>query len=330
MAYPIERLRRNRRTSHIRKLVRETRLHPHDFLAPLFVTEGRGVHEEIKSMPGQFRMSIDGVVKEAKELLSLGVPGLLLFGVVAKKDNSGKAALNPKGPVPLAIQALKREVPAMLVFSDLCLCEYMEHGHCGVVKGQEILNEPSLVLLSKMAVVHAQAGVDFVAPSDMMDGRVGAIREALDKAGQENCGIMAYSAKFASSFYGPFRDAAGSSPAFGDRKSYQMDAPNAREALREMQLDVEEGADILMVKPGMPYLDVLAAARARFDLPLAAYQVSGEYSMIEAAAQKGWLDRSDARDESLVALKRAGADILISYFAKEWAKDFKTRGGLDA
>jgi porphobilinogen synthase len=330
MAYPIERPRRMRQSAGLRSLVRETRLHPHDLLAPLFVVEGRGIKDEIKSMPGQYRLSVDNIVKEAKELLALGVPGVLLFGVVEKKDAAGKSALDAKGPVATAIRALKKDVPGLIVFSDLCLCEYTDHGHCGVVKNGEVLNDATLPLLAKMAVMHAAAGVDFVAPSDMMDGRVGAIRAALDKAGHERVGIMAYSAKFASGFYGPFRDAAGSAPAFGDRLGYQMDPANAGEAMREMALDAEEGADILMVKPGLPYLDVLADARASFDLPLAAYQVSGEYSMIEAAAQKGWIDRTRVRDEALLAFKRAGADIVISYFAKEWALDFKKRGGLDA
>ena len=330
MAYPIERPRRMRQSAGLRSLLRETRLHPHDLLAPLFVVEGRGIKDEIKSMPGQFRMSVDNVVKEAKELLALGVPGVLLFGVVGKKDATGKSALDAKGPVATAIRALKKDAPGLSVFSDLCLCEYTDHGHCGVVKNGEVLNDATLPLLAKMALVHAAAGADFVAPSDMMDGRVGAIRAALDRAGHERVGIMAYSAKFASGFYGPFREAAGSAPAFGDRLSYQMDPANAGEAMREMRLDAEEGADILMVKPGLPYLDVLAEARASFDLPLAAYQVSGEYSMIEAAAQKGWIDRSRVRDEALLAFKRAGADIVITYFAKEWALDFKKRGGLDA
>jgi porphobilinogen synthase len=330
MAYPTDRPRRLRKSASVRKLLRESRLHPHDLLAPLFVTEGRHVRQEIKSMPGQFRLSVDHIVEEAKELQALGVPGVLLFGVVAKKDLSGRAALNPKGPVPVAVQALKREVPGMTVFTDLCLCEYLEHGHCGLVDGEHVLNDATLPLLAKMALVHAQAGADFVSPSDMMDGRVGAIREALDSKNLSDTGIMAYSAKFASAFYGPFRDAAGSAPSFGDRKSYQMDPPNALEAMREMSLDAGEGADILMVKPGLPYLDILAEARASFDLPLAVYQVSGEYSMIEAAGQNGWIDRDRARDESLTAFRRAGADIVISYFAKEWAKDFKARGGLDA
>jgi porphobilinogen synthase len=329
MPFPSERPRRLRKSAGIRRLSRETRLHPHDFIAPLFVGEGRGLHQEIKSMPGQFRLSIDGIVKEARELLSLGVPGVLLFGVVEKKDASGKAALNAKGPVPLAVKALKRELPGMVVFTDLCLCEYTDHGHCGLVQGGEVLNDATLGQLAKMALVHAAAGADFVAPSDMMDGRVGAIRQALDKAGFGDVGIMAYSAKFASAFYGPFREAAGSAPAFGDRLGYQMDPPNAAEAIREMALDAEEGADILMVKPGLPYLDIISEAKASFELPIAAYQVSGEYSMIEAAAQKGWIERTRSRDESLIALKRAGADILISYFAKDWAKDFKARGGLD-
>lgn len=330
MSYPSERPRRLRQSPAIRKLVREHRLHPHDFLAPLFVVEGRNEKDEIKSMPGQFRLSVDGIVKEARELQALGVPGILLFGVVEKKDAKAKAALDPKGPVPTALRALKKDVPGLALFSDLCLCEYTDHGHCGLVDGHTVLNDATLPVLAKMALLHAESGADFVAPSDMMDGRVGAIRDALDAKGCTDTGIMAYSAKFASAFYGPFRDAAGSAPAFGDRLSYQMDPANGGEAMRELALDEDEGADIVMVKPGLPYLDVLADVRRSTDLPLAVYQVSGEYSMVEAAAQKGWIDRIRVRDESLLAFKRAGADIVISYFAKEWSRDFKARGGLDA
>lgn len=293
MSFPVERMRRLRRTAALRSLVRETRISPRDFLAPVFVVEGRSKREVISSMPGQFRFSIDQLLKEAHELKALGILGLLLFGVVEKKDAKAKAALNPKGPVPLAIQALKRELPDLLLFSDLCLCEYSEHGHCGILEGHDVANDLTLEQLARMALVHAKAGVDFVAPSDMMDGRVGAIRQALDGAAFQDCGIMAYSAKFASAFYGPFREAAGSAPSFGDRKSYQMDSGNGREALREMELDAKEGADILMVKPALPYLDVLSQARSRFALPLAAYQVSGEYAMIEAASSP----RLDRRQE---------------------------------
>ncbi|MES2201939.1 MAG: porphobilinogen synthase [candidate division FCPU426 bacterium] len=329
MVFPKNRLRRLRSSAATRSLMRETRVHPHDLIAPLFVVGAKVAAGPIASMPGQRRLSVDQAVAEAASLYQLGIRGVLLFGVTDQKDAIGKSAWDPKGPVPKALRALKKEVPGMTLFSDVCLCEYTDHGHCGVVKGQEILNDPSLPLLAKMAVVHAEAGADFVSPSDMMDGRVAVIREALDKAGLGQSGIMAYSAKFASAFYGPFRDAAGSAPSFGDRGSYQMGAANAREALREMESDREEGADILMVKPGMPYLDVLVQARRRFDLPLAVYQVSGEYSMIQAAAEKGWLDGPRTRDESLLAFKRAGADLIISYFAKAFAGDFQKRGGLD-
>jgi porphobilinogen synthase len=329
MAYPKTRLRRLRSSASARKLLRETRLHPHDFIAPLFVVEGKGQAQAIPSMPGQSRFSVDRVIKEAEGLAALGVPAVLLFGITDKKDPSGKSSYDSKGPVPQAVKALKKALPELLVFTDVCLCEYTDHGHCGVVGHGEVLNDETLPILAKMALAHAEAGADFVAPSDMMDGRVGALRGALDKKGFSKTGIMAYSAKFASAFYGPFRDAAGSAPSFGDRKSYQMDAANAREALREMELDLEEGADILMVKPGLPYIDILAKARQRFEVPLAAYQVSGEYSMIHAAAERKWIDGSRVRDESLLALKRAGADMLISYFAKDFAQDFKKRAGLD-
>jgi porphobilinogen synthase len=329
MNYPKARLRRLRGSKSTLRLLQENRLHPHDFLAPLFVVEGRSLAQSITSMPGQSRFSVDRLVSEAAELYQLGVPGVLLFGVTHKKDALGKEAYASKGVVQQAVKALKKALPGLLVFTDVCLCEYTDHGHCGVLKGQEVHNDASLPILAKMAVSHADAGADFVAPSDMMDGRVGALRLALDKAGHSQVGIMAYAAKFASAFYGPFRDAAGSAPSFGDRSGYQMAAANAREALREMELDLAEGADILMVKPGLPYLDILAKARERFGVPLAVYQVSGEYSMIQAAAEKGWIDGPRVRDESLLAFKRAGADIVISYFAKDFASDFKKRGGLD-
>ncbi len=339
MSFPQERPRRLRQAAALRRLVRETRLHPHDFMAPLFVVEGKGKVQTIASMPGQKRYSADKVVAEAEALYKLGVPAVLLFGVLedSAKDAKASAAFSAKGPVPQALRALRKALPDLALFTDVCLCEYSDHGHCGVVGssrhargGKAVLNDPSLDALAKMALSHAEAGADFVAPSDMMDGRVGAIRVALDKAGHHEVGLMAYSAKFASAFYGPFRDAAGSAPSFGDRTTYQMDAANGREAKKELKLDEQEGADILMVKPAGPYLDVIQSARAATNLPLAAYQVSGEYSMICAAAEKGWLDRSRARDEALLGIKRAGADILISYFAHEWADDYRRRAGLDA
>ncbi len=331
MSFPQTRLRRLRETPAIRSLVNETRVHPHDLMAPLFVVEGKGVRREIKSMPGQFHFSVDKLVLEAKALHALGIPAVMLFGIPHAKEKSLDASLAYAGSgiVQRAVKALKKAVPGLLVFTDVCVCEYTSHGHCGLLEGKRIDNDATLEVLAKVAVSHADAGADWVAPSDMMDGRVEAIRMALDEAGHTGVGILAYSAKFASAFYGPFREAAHSAPAFGDRRSHQMQAGNGREALAEMQADYEEGADMLMVKPGLPYLDVIHEATERFDCPIAAYNVSGEYSMVHAAAQRGWGDLAALRDESLVALKRAGAKVIITYWARGYAEDYQERGGLD-
>jgi porphobilinogen synthase len=317
MAFPVQRLRRLRQQEGLRRMVRETALSPADFIAPFFVVEGRGRREPIASMPGQYRLSIDLLIEEAAEVKALGVPAVILFGIPAQKDEQGSAGLDPNGIVQRAVRAIKEKVPGLIVVTDVCIDEYTSHGHCGIVRDGKICNDETLDCLRIMARTHAEAGADMVAPSDMMDGRVAAIRDELDRAGFPDVPIMAYAAKFASCFYAPFRDAAFSSPQFGDRQSYQMDPGNRREALREIELDVEEGADIVMVKPALPYLDVIAAARSRTLLPIAAYQVSGEYSMIKAAAQAGWLDESRAILESLVAIKRAGADMILTYFAKD-------------
>ncbi len=301
-------------------MVQETRLSLKNLIYPLFVRPGKGIKEEIPSMPGQFRYSVDMVVKEVEEVFKLGIPAVLLFGIPERKDKIGSEAWNAEGIVQRAIKAIKEKVPEILVITDVCLCEYTSHGHCGIPKGERILNDPTLELLALCALSHVQAGADMVAPSDMMDGRVRAIREALDQEGYSHIPIMAYSAKYASCFYGPFREAAQSQPKFGNRASYQMDPPNAREALREMSLDVEEGADILMVKPALPYLDIIRLARERFDLPIAAYSVSGEYAMIKAASSLGFLDEKRAIYEVHTAIKRAGADLIITYFAKDLAK----------
>jgi len=298
-------------------MVRETSLAPSDFIYPMFVVEGRGRREEIVSMPGQFRCSVDLLIKEAGEIFGLGIPAVILFGIPDRKDERGSSGFDPDGVVQRAIRAVKDKVPGLIVVTDVCIDEYTSHGHCGIVKDGRIVNDETLECLRAMARTHAQAGADMVAPSDMMDGRVAAIRTELDAAGFAETPIMAYAAKFASCFYAPFRDAAASSPQFGDRQSYQMDPANRREALREIALDIEEGADIVMVKPALPYLDIVAAARAFTDLPLAAYQVSGEYSMIKAAAKAGWIDESRAMMESLLAIKRAGADLILTYFAKD-------------
>ena len=301
-------------------MVRETRLSVSDLVYPMFVMEGKDQRQEIASMPGQFRLSIDLLVKEAGEVAGLGIPAIMLFGIPDRKDERGTSGYDPNGVVQRAIKAVKDQVPGLLVVTDVCIDEYTSHGHCGIVKNGRILNDETLECLRAMARTHAESGADMVAPSDMMDGRVAAIRSELDRAGYPELPIMAYAAKFASCFYAPFRDAAGSTPQFGDRQSYQMDPGNRREALREITLDVEEGADIVMVKPALPYLDVIAAARAHTSLPLAAYQVSGEYSMIKAAGKAGWLDESRAMLESLLAIKRAGADLILTYFAKDAAR----------
>ncbi len=317
MAFPIQRLRRLRQLEPFRRMVRETSLSPADFIYPLFVVEGRDRREEIGSMPGQYRLSVDLLVKEAAEIKSLGIPAVILFGIPAKKDERGSAGYDPNGIVQRAIKAVKDQVPGLAVITDVCIDEYTDHGHCGIVRNGKILNDETLACLRTMARTHAEAGADMVAPSDMMDGRVAAIRTELDQAGFPELPIMAYAAKFSSCFYAPFRDAAFSSPQFGDRQSYQMDPANGREALREIDLDVEEGADIVMVKPAMPYLDIIAQARMRTLLPIAAYQVSGEYSMIKAAGRAGWIDETRAMMESLLAIKRAGADLILTYFAKD-------------
>jgi porphobilinogen synthase len=377
MAFPVTRLRRLRRTSQLRDLVRETRLTPDAFVYPMFVCPGEGVRKEVRSMPGVFNLSVDEAVKEAQEVYSLGVPAVILFGLPDKKDDVATGAWADDGIVQQAARAMKREVPDLILMGDVCLCEYMSHGHCGIVKTEstpqslgaaatgalrasqgvaarrrelaelavksreekekvidelasivanvvesnyEIDNDASLELLARTSVSLTRAGIDIIAPSDMMDGRVAALRRALDEAGFINTPILSYAAKFASGFYGPFREAADSAPQFGDRRSYQMDGANLREAMREIELDIEEGADMIMVKPAMPYLDVIAAARLRFDLPLAAYQVSGEYAMIEAAAQNDWIDRDRVMLESLQSIRRAGASIILTYYAKAAAK----------
>ncbi len=316
----LKRPRRLRENPILREMVQETRLSLKNLIYPLFVRPGKEIKEEIPSMPGQFRYSVDMVVKEVEEVFKLGIPAVLLFGIPERKDEIGSEAWNPQGIVQRAIKAIKEKAPEILIITDVCLCEYTSHGHCGIPKGERILNDPTLELLALCALSHVQAGADMVAPSDMMDGRVRAIREALDQEGYSHIPIMAYSAKYASCFYGPFREAAQSQPKFGNRASYQMDPPNAREALREMSLDVEEGADILMVKPALPYLDIIRIARERFDLPIAAYSVSGEYAMIKAASSLGFLDEKRAIYEVHTAIKRAGADLIITYFAKDLAK----------
>jgi porphobilinogen synthase len=366
MAFPVTRLRRLRRTAELRNLVCETRLSPDAFVYPMFVCPGEGVRKAVGSMPGVFNLSVDEAVKEAREVHSLGVPSVILFGLPDKKDEVATGAWAEDGIVLQAARAMKREVPGLILMGDVCLCEYMSHGHCGIVKaapqpvgaaaieamnavrvvavrnnkekakaieaataplvaqaGQidyEIVNDASLELLARTSVSLAKAGIDIIAPSDMMDGRVGAIRRALDEAGLINTPILSYAAKFASGYYGPFREAADSAPQFGDRRSYQMDGANIREAMREIEADIEEGADMIMVKPAMPYLDVIAAARDRFELPLAAYQVSGEFAMIEAAAQNGWIERDRVMMESLLSIRRAGASIILTYYAKDAAK----------
>jgi porphobilinogen synthase len=301
-------------------MVRGTKLSPDDFIYPLFVTPGRKVRKEISSMPGVAQLSVDLAVEEAREAYRLGIPAVLLFGIPRKKDLRGTEGYARTGIVQQAIRAIKGEIPDLAVITDVCLCEYTSHGHCGLIVKGEVDNDATLTLLSKMALSHAEAGADMVAPSDMMDGRVKAIRETLDKRGFQNLPIMAYAAKHASGFYGPFREAAESTPQFGDRKSYQMDPANAREAVREAALDVQEGADIIMVKPALPYLDIIRAVREEFDLPVAAYNVSGEYSMIKAACQRGWLEEERVMMEVLTAIKRAGADLIITYFAKDAAR----------
>jgi porphobilinogen synthase len=320
MAFPVTRLRRLRMTEAIRNMVRETRLTPEQLIYPLFVCPGRGVKNEISSMPGNYQMSVDALVEEARIVRALGIGGIMLFGIPSQKDPVGSAAYDDGGIVQEAVRAVKREVKQLQVITDVCLCEYTSHGHCGVVRGEQILNDETLELLAQMALSHARAGADIVAPSDMMDGRVAAIRRILDENGYGNTPILSYAVKYASGFYGPFREAADSAPAFGDRRSHQMDPANALEALREVQLDIEEGADIVMVKPAGPYLDVIRRVREFCSLPLAAYQVSGEYAALMAAARLGWLDLPRVMMESLIGIRRAGADIILTYFAKDAAR----------
>lgn len=346
MSFPVTRLRRLRQSEPFRSLVRETRITPKNFVYPLFICPGERVRREISSMPGVFNLSVDEAVKEARESKSLGLGAIILFGLPEKKDEVATGAWADDGIVQRATRAIKQEVRDLIVIGDVCLCEYMSHGHCGIVqqkkansgtasasqKGSgaaaqsaaepeyEILNDPTLEILARTAVSLAKAGVDIIAPSDMMDGRVAAIRRGLDDSGLANTPVLSYAAKFASGFYGPFREAADSAPQFGDRRSYQMDGANLREAMREIELDIEEGADMIMVKPAMPYLDVIAEARRRFDLPIAAYQVSGEYAMLQAAIRNGWLDRDRVMLESLVSIRRAGAELILTYFAKDAAR----------
>ena len=341
MAFPVTRLRRLRRTEVLRSMVRETHLTPDAFVYPMFVCPGEGVRKEVRSMPGVFNLSVDEAIREAREAHSLGVPAVILFGLPEKKDEVATGAWADDGIVQQAARAIKSEVPEILIVGDVCLCEYTSHGHCGVVRPAaprslgaataiasppsktaeyEIVNDESLELLARTAVSQVRAGIDIIAPSDMMDGRVAAIRKALDEAGYLNTPILSYAAKFASGFYGPFREAADSAPQFGDRRSYQMDPANFRESMREIESDLQEGADMIMVKPALPYLDVIAAARDRFDVPLAAYQVSGEYAMIEAAARNNWIDRDRVMMESLISIRRAGAQIILTYYAKDAAR----------
>jgi porphobilinogen synthase len=324
MSFPVTRMRRLRRNETLRGMVRETRLAREDLILPLFVVEGMGRREPVASMPGVHRFSVDQVVLECKRVADLGVPGVILFGIPAEKDARGSGADAQEGIVQRATRAITESVPALCVITDVCLCEYTDHGHCGLLEGEgdraQVDNDRSLERIASTALSHARAGASIVAPSDMMDGRVAAIRGELDANGFEDVAILSYAAKYASAFYGPFRDAAESAPSFGDRRAYQMDPPNRREALREMRLDLDEGADMLMVKPALPYLDILADARREFDVPLAAYHVSGEYAMIQAAAERGWIDGPRAMEEALVSIKRAGADLILTYAAADLAE----------
>ncbi|MFC1850912.1 porphobilinogen synthase [candidate division CSSED10-310 bacterium] len=316
MRFPITRMRRLRSSETLRHLVQETHLTRWDFVYPLFVVPGEKKRREIKSMPGCFHFSIDMLVEEVKEIRDLGIPAIILFGIPEKKDAIGSEAYAEQGIIQRAVRAVKKSVPDILIITDICLCEYTDHGHCGLISNQQILNDPTLELLAKTAFSHADAGADIVAPSDMMDGRVAAIRKILDENGFNTIPIMSYAAKYASAYYGPFREAAESAPLFGDRRAYQMDPANGREALREVLLDIEEGADIVMVKPALPYLDIIYRVKEKTGYPVAAYQVSGEYSMIKTAAQLGYIDEERVINESLIAIKRAGADIILSYFAR--------------
>ena len=318
--FPVHRPRRLRKNEVIRRMVRETRLSPDNFIYPLFATFGKGVRKEVSSMPGCFQESLDKIVKSAKEVYSLGIPSVLLFGIPKHKDEKGTGAYDHKGVVQNAVKAIKDAVPELYVITDVCMCEYTSHGHCGLIEKGDVSNDPTLDLLAKSALSHVKAGADMVAPSDMMDGRVEAIRLALDDEGFPEIPIMSYAAKYASAFYGPFREAAESTPQFGDRRSYQMDPANRREALNEVALDIEEGADIVMVKPALSYLDVISDVRDNFDVPVAAYNVSGEYSLVKAAAKLGWIDEERLMMEVLTSIKRAGADLILTYFAKDATK----------
>lgn len=320
MNFPDLRLRRLRSSEVMRDMMRETMLTPKDLIYPLFVIYGKNVKNPIGSMPGQFQMSVDNIVKECKELKSLGVPAVILFGIPEHKDAEGTSSVDPNGPVQEAIKAIKDNVPGMMVITDVCMCEYTSHGHCGIIVNKDVDNDLTLEALAKEAVSHAECGADMIAPSDMMDGRVREIRNALDENGFGNIPIMSYAAKFASAYYGPFREAAESVPEFGDRRTYQMDPANSDEAMREVALDIEEGADIVMVKPALPYLDIIRRVRTEFDYPVAAYNVSGEYSMIKAAGEKGWIDEERVMMETLLSIKRAGADLILTYFAKDAAR----------
>jgi len=318
--YPTKRLRRLRYNPIVRNMVRETHLSKDDLIYPLFVVPGQNIKNPVKSMPGVFQLSIDKLVEECKEIVELGIPAIILFGIPEHKDEKGSDAYNPNGIIQQAVRAIKANVQSLLVITDVCLCEYTSHGHCGVLSGDEVLNDETVSLLAKEAISHAEAGADVIAPSDMMDGRVAAIRKALDYKGFSKIPILSYAAKYASGYYGPFRDAAESTPAFGDRRSHQMDIANSNEALREVESDIEEGADIVMVKPAGAYLDVIYRVKEKFGLPTAAYQVSGEYAMIKAAGKNGWIDEERVMIESLTAIKRAGADMILTYFAKDVAE----------
>ena len=320
MNFPIYRPRRLRNSETMRRLVRETTLSTDDFILPLFITFGKDKKKEIASMPGHYQLSVDKLAAEAKEIASLNIPGVILFGIPEHKDETGSSAFDQVGPVQSAIKAIKDAAPDLLVMTDVCMCEYTSHGHCGIIKDNDVDNDSTLDLLAREALSHADAGADLVAPSDMMDGRVRAIRNTLDENGYDNIPLMSYAAKYSSAFYGPFRDAAESVPQFGDRRTYQMDPANTNEALREVALDIEEGADIVMVKPALPYLDIIYRIKEQFDYPTAAYNVSGEFSMLKAAEAKGWMDGEKSMMESLLSIKRAGADIIITYFAKEAAR----------
>lgn len=321
MSFPIHRPRRLRISKAIRKMVQETRLSPEDFIYPMFVTFGKSVRKKIPSMPGCFQLSADEIVKEAQKVHKLGIPAVLLFGIPEHKNESGSEAYSSKGVIQKAVTAIKDKVPELVVITDVCLCEYMSHGHCGIVKKGKILNDPTLELLAKQALSHVKAGADIVAPSDMMDGRIAVIRDVLDAQDFEDTLIMSYAVKYASAFYSPFRDAAESTPEFGDRRSYQMDPPNRREAIKEVALDIEEGADIIIVKPAMCYMDIISDVRDTFDIPVAAYNVSGEYSMVKAAAKLGWIDETKIMMELLTSIKRAGADLILTYFAVDAVKE---------